>query len=191
VLADASYRPSRRRRRCTAVIPLSARTTNCGGSDEGKANGPTREVAIVRASRNRSIPSGPCRRPRPESPTPPIGVPVADHPATNPSLIQTVPHPICRATARPRSRSAVQTLAFSPYGESLARSMAAAVSRTGVTETTGPNVSSQAMRSVGSTSVSTVGSYQHGPISGRGRPPVRTVAPSLFASVTNWSTRSR
>jgi len=73
-------------------------------------------------------------------------------------LTFTVPQSISLASAAPRSRSPVQTLALSPYGESFAAATAAAASGTGVTAATGPNVSSQATVESGSTPVNTVGS---------------------------------
>ena len=60
------------------------------------------------------MPSAPCRRPIPEAFMPPIGASTDPQAAAKPSLMLAVPVRICTATFRPRHRSRVQTLAFSP-----------------------------------------------------------------------------
>ena len=60
---------------------------------------------------------------------PPIGASMLPKVAANPSLTFTVPQLSRPATRRPRAGSEVQTLAFRPYSESLARATASASSR--------------------------------------------------------------
>src|SRR5499427_434979 len=89
------------------------------------------------------------------------------------------------AKARPRSRSAVNTAAVSPYGEALVSSRACSAEPTSMTGTTGPNVSSRAISIAVVTPSSTVGSANSAVRNPAARPPPQhTLAPSASAPAT-------
>src|SRR4051794_8809747 len=102
------------------------------------------------------IPYSPWRKPIPDSFQPPIGTSVARKLEIT-SLTLTAPASILRATRSARLFSP-KTEAASPYLVSLASFKASSESRTFITQTTGPKVSSRITFIEWSTSTSTVGS---------------------------------
>src|SRR5580692_7406662 len=83
--------------------------------------------------------SGPSSRPRPDCLNPPNGVQYLTEEC---ELTDRLPVSTARATRIARPASRVQIEPDSPYGESLASSIALASSANGVTVTTGPKTSS-------------------------------------------------
>src|SRR5215471_10979044 len=85
-----------------------------------------------------STASGPSSRPRPECLNPPNGV---QYRTEEWEFTDRLPVSTARATRIARPRLLVQIEPDSPYGESLAISIASASSSNGVTVTTGPKIS--------------------------------------------------
>src|SRR5581483_8256164 len=138
-----------------------------------------RVIALARA--NSRSPSGPCVRPNPDSPTPPNGSPGT---VTNPSteFTEVIPVRSARAAASPADRLPLNTADPSPYRPPLASVTPASSDGTGVTVTTGPNVSSVTAALDSGTPVSTTGPAQlPATLSG---PPTAAVPPRESASAT-------
>src|SRR5260221_14770360 len=95
----------------------------------------------------------PPSRPRPDVLKPPNGA----LGATANSLTPTVPARIALETRKARLMSDVYTPAPRPYGESLAIRIASSSSANGITDRTGPKISSRAIGHELSTSANSVG----------------------------------
>src|SRR6185437_14334756 len=106
---------------------------------------------------NASSASGPSSRPSPDCLNPPNGVQYRTEECEFTDRLP-VSTPLATRIARPTSR--VQIEPESPYGVSLAISIASASSSNGVTVTTGPKISSVYARASSAIGASTVGGYQ-------------------------------
>src|SRR6185437_2153599 len=106
---------------------------------------------------NASSASGPSSRPSPDCLNPPNGV---QYRTDECEFTDRLPVSTARATLIARPMLPVQIDPDSPYGVSLAISIASASSLNGVTVTTGPNISSVNAGEPVSAGASTVGGYQ-------------------------------
>src|SRR5680860_50813 len=155
-------------------------------TDSGRLRLGSTEMVFV--CRNSLYAVGPCSRPIPDFLKPPKGEPRS---AAN-VLTENVPARTRRATSNPCASSAVNTAPERPSSLSFAMRTASSSPLCAMREAIGPKISSRDTCMELSASVTSVGSkYQPRSRPAGRRPPVAIVAPSLRASSTYCSTRSR
>src|SRR3954453_19917224 len=120
------------------------------------------------------MPDGPPSRPKPDSPYPPNAA--AGSKRLN-VLSQTTPTLSAEAIAMARDPFSVQTPAGPPYGVLFALATASSGVRNVSTDSTGPKISSRAIRIAWLTPANTVGAKKK-PLSGNGHGLVHRLAPS-------------